>query len=93
MYATVRSYTVAPGLAEGLEERASEVTRVIGSIDGFRAYYLIRTAEGAVSVSVYDTQAGAEESAKAAAAFLRESLPDLQVGAPDVVSGEVVVNA
>jgi len=93
MYAMVRTYSVAPGLAEGLVGQASEVTRVIGGIDGFRAYYLIRTDEGAVSVSVYDTQAGAEESAKAAAAFLRESLPDLEVGAPEISSGEVVVHA
>lgn len=93
MYATVRTYSMAPGLADALVGQGSEVTRVIGGIDGFRAYFLIRTDEGAVSVSVYDTQAGAEESSEAAAAFLRESLPDLQVGAPEVSSGEVVLHA
>jgi len=93
MYATVRNYSVAPGLAEGLVERAADVTDVIAGIDGFRAYYLIRTDEGAVSVSVFDTQEGAEESSRAAAAYLRENLADLQADAPEVVSGDVVLHA
>ena len=93
MYATVRSYPGVAGLADALAGQADDVRRIISQIDGFRAYYLLRTADGAVSVSVYDTQEGAEESARAAAAFLRESLPDIEVAAPQAVSGEVVVSA
>jgi hypothetical protein len=38
-------------------------------------------------------QEGAEESARVAAAFLRENLADLAVTPPQVISGEVVVDA
>jgi hypothetical protein len=89
----VRTYSVAPGLAEQLVGHGDDVKRLIGGIDGFRAYYLIRTDEGAVSVSLYDSQAGAEESARAAAGFLADVLGDLNVGAPQISAGEVVLDA
>lgn len=47
----------------------------------------------AVSVSVYDTEAGVEESVKAAAAFIRENVPDFAGAPPQVAAGEVVVTA
>ena len=93
MYATVRTYSVGPEFADGLVGRAADVTRLISAVDGFKAYYLIRTADGAVSISVFESEAGAEESTKVAAAFIRENMPEFAGGAPQVSSGEVVVSA
>lgn len=93
MYATVRTYASAAGLAEELAGRADEVRRIISEVEGFRAYYLIRTAEGVVSVSVYDSEAGAEESTTVAAAYIQENLPAYAGATPQVASGEVIVNA
>ncbi len=93
MYATVRTYSAASELADALVGKAAEVKDLIKGIDGFKAYYLIRTADGAVSVSVYEDQAGADASTAAAAAFIRENLPDLSVAAPQVSAGEVVLDA
>ncbi len=92
MYATVRTYTNSGDLADALVENESEVQRLISQIDGFRAYHLIRTAEGAVSVSVYEDQSGAEESTRQAATWVRENLADLSIAAPQVSSGEVVIS-
>jgi hypothetical protein len=89
----VRTYSVAPDLAERLVGHGDDVKSLISGIDGFRAYYLIRTEGGAVSVSVYDSQASAEESARAAAGFLADVLGDLNVGAPEISAGEVVLDA
>ena len=36
-------------------------------IDGFRAYYLVRTGDGGFTISVFDEAAGGEESSKRAA--------------------------
>lgn len=92
MYATVRSYAGSGNLVEALVENESSVRELISGIDGFRAYYLIRTDDGgAVSVSVYDDQAGREESNRVAAAWIRENLPDLAVSPPQVSSGEVMI--
>jgi heme-degrading monooxygenase HmoA len=92
MYATVRTYSASPELAGALVGKADEVKRLISEIAGFKAYYLVRTADGAVSVSVYEDEAGVEESTKAAAAFIRENLPDLGGVAPQVSVGEVVID-
>ena len=92
MYATIRSYSGSE-LADALATRESEIRDVIGAIDGFRAYYLIRTTDGnAVTVSVFDDQAGAEASTGAAADYVRENLADVAPGPPEVTTGEVVLS-
>ena len=93
MHATVRTYSAAPELADALVGRASDVKSLISGIDGFKAYYLIRTADGAVSVSVYEDEAGSNASTQAAATWIRENLPDLTGAAPQVSAGEVVISA
>jgi len=92
MYATVRTYSTGSELADALVSNADDVKRLISGIDGFKAYYLVRTADGAVSVSVYENQAGADESTRAAAAWIRENLPELAGAPPQVSTGEVVIS-
>ena len=91
MYATVRTYTGSRDFADALVENESEVKRLITEIDGFRSYYLLRTADGAVSVSVFDDQGGADESTRVAGDWVRENLSELSVAPPEVSSGEVVL--
>ncbi len=92
MHATVRIYSGANELADALVERQDEVKQLIGEIDGFKAYYLVRASDGATSISVYDTEAGAEESNRVAAAWVAENLPDLKIAAPQISAGEVAIN-
>jgi hypothetical protein len=92
MYATIRVYSGSSELADALVENESEVKRIIQGIDGFKAYYLVRTQDGAASVSVYENESGAEESNRVAAGWIRENLPDLTVSAPQVSAGEVVIS-
>ena len=84
MYATVRNYAGNRELADALLENESEVKRLITGIDGFRAYYLIRTDDGAASVSVYDDKSGADESTRVAGEWLRENVPDVAGSPPEV---------
>ena len=94
MYATVRTYSGGPELADALVSHEADVKSLISGIDGFKAYYLVRTADGGtVSISVYDNEAGANESNTAAANWIRENLPDLGGSAPQVSAGEVVISA
>jgi heme-degrading monooxygenase HmoA len=89
VYATIRSYS-GTALADALATRQDEIRPVLETIDGFRAYYLLRTTDDkTVSISVYDDQAGAEESTRAAAAWVGENLADLGLSAPQVTTGEV----
>lgn len=91
MYAVIRAYNGNHDLADALAEREDEVRQLIGGINGFRAYYLLKLAEGTSTVSVFDDQEGADESSRLAAAWLAENLPDLHVAAPYVTAGEVLI--
>jgi hypothetical protein len=92
MFVTIRSYGGGSALADALAEREQDIRGVIGTIDGFRAYYLLRTAEGATTISVFDDQAGAEASTAAAAAYVRENMADMSPGPPQVITGEVALS-
>jgi hypothetical protein len=93
MYASVRTYLGGSELADALVSHEADVKSLISGIDGFKAYYLVRTADSTVSISVYDDEAGANESNSAAANWIRENLPDLGGSAPQVSAGEVVISA
>ena len=92
MYATIRTYAGNSGLADALVANAGAVKSLISGIDGFKAYYLVRTADGAASVSVFEDEAGANASTSAAAAWIRDNLPDAPDAPPQVSAGEVVIN-
>jgi hypothetical protein len=92
MHATVRSYTGAPGLVDALVASGDEIRRLLREIDGFRAYYLVKTADdGAVSISVYDDKSGTDASTAAAREWIAANLPDLSAGPPEVLDGEVAL--
>jgi hypothetical protein len=92
MFVTIRSYGGGSALADALAEREDDIRNVITTIDGFRAYYLLRTAEGATTISVFDDQAGAEASTAAAADYVRENMADVSPGPPQVTTGEVALS-
>jgi hypothetical protein len=91
MYASVRTYAGNRDLADTLAEHEDDIRQVVGGIDGFRAYYLLKAGDGTTSISVFEDQAGAEESNRAAAAWLAENLPDLDIASPQVTAGEAVI--
>jgi heme-degrading monooxygenase HmoA len=90
MFATIRVYSGNTDLADALVENESEVKRIISEIDGFQSYYLVRTADGAASMSVYEDEDGAAASDRAAAAWVGENLPELKVAAPQTSAGDVI---
>jgi hypothetical protein len=92
MHASVRTYAGNPDLADTLAEHEDEIRQLIGGINGFKAYYLLKLAEGTSTISVFEDQEGAEESSRAAAAWLADNLPDLNVAAPYVTAGSVLMS-
>jgi len=89
--ASVRRYEGNAGLADELSSRADEVRTVVGGIPGFRAYYLLAAGGDTISISVFDDEAGAQQSNEAAAAWLSENVPNLPA-APAVSAGEVLLS-
>jgi len=89
MYTVIRNYTSAPTLADDLTKRSKEIEAEIRSVPGFIAYYLVKTSNGATSITVCETQAGCEDSTKRAGNWLRQNMPNLKIGAPEIISGEL----
>ena len=63
MYAVIRAYAGNSELADKLAEHEDEIRQVIGGINGFRAYYLLKLAEGTSTISVFEDQAGGRNRA------------------------------
>lgn len=93
MHATVRRYPGNTRLVDALLANEEEIRRLLREIPGFRSYHLIRAGDGAVSVSVYDDQAGTEESTRIAGEWIKANLPESMMSAPEVWEGEVVIDA
>jgi hypothetical protein len=89
MHTVIRSYTGAPTLADDLNKRSKEVETLIKKVPGFIAYYLMKTSDGAASITVCENRSGCEESSKVAANWLRENMPTLKVNPPHIIAGEI----
>ncbi len=93
MYAAIRRY-------EGVTHQG-EVGRLVKEgfiplmrqVSGFVAYYWVDAGDGVlVSTSVFQDQAGAEESISKAADFVRDNLASLLPNPPQVMAGEVLAS-
>ena len=89
MFASIRKYTDAPTLSEELTKRQDEIRTVLEPVQGFHSYYLLKTGEGAVSITLCEDRAGAEESNRVANTWLREKLPVFATRPPEIITGEV----
>jgi hypothetical protein len=92
MFATLRWYGGNTELADHLAARADELQDIMGEVPGLEAYYLIKTDGGTVSVTITEDEAGGEASSAAAAAWLRDNMPENAPDPPQVSSGEVVAS-
>jgi heme-degrading monooxygenase HmoA len=91
MYATVRKYT-GTELVDVLVQNEDTVRGLLTGIEGFKAYYLLRTDDGtALSITVYDDQSGVEESNRQAADWVRQNAAEA-AGQAEVSAGEVVLS-
>ena len=93
MHAVVRSYSGAGAkeLIDLLEQNRGEVESLIRAVSGYVAYTLIRTDDGAVSVTVCQDKAGTDESLRVAREWIQKNASDLGVSPPAVSEGSVVL--
>lgn len=94
MYATIRIYADAEGLADAVAEHREEIIGLFMQIEGFRSYHIVKTGPvSATSVTVCDGRAGAEASNQIARDYIAANLADLTIGAPEVHVGEVAMSS
>jgi len=70
-----------------------EITELLTSIPGFKAYYALRTGEGVVAtITVCDDKAGVDESINRASGWVRANMDGASVSAPEITEGETFLN-
>ncbi len=95
MYTAIRKYYVIPGRVDELIQhvRAGFVP-IISQVPGFVAYYLLEVRnDEIVSISIFDTRAGAEESTRRAATWVEQNIASLIQGLPEITVGAVKVSS
>ncbi|MGW3246107.1 hypothetical protein [Streptomyces sp. NPDC001070] len=91
MYAVVRRYEGVTDPAEAGRLVNEGFVPLLRKLPGFVAYYWVDAGDGVMlSTSVYEDQAGAEESVKRAADFVRDNMTSLLPNPPQVTAGQVV---
>jgi quinol monooxygenase YgiN len=90
MYVAVRRYQVKPGSIAEIAQRANaSLLPIIRSTPGFLAYYAVDSGNDTiVTFSVFEDQAGAEESTRRATDWVRQNVAPFVVGAPEISGGE-----
>lgn len=91
MYAVIRHYHFKPEDGTKIDKIIQEgFVPLIKKGKGFIRYYWLDTGAGeGASLSVFKDKAGAEESIRLAADFVKTSLSELAMQKPEVIEGPV----
>jgi hypothetical protein len=83
-----------PGSVDELMRRVEEgFLPIVSEAPGFIAYYAVDAGEGVVaSINIFEDQAGAEESDKRAADWVRADVASLLPNPPQTTAGEITVH-
>ncbi len=94
MHVAIRRYQTDPASVDEITRQVNEgFIPIIKDVDGFLAYYVVNAGAGEIAtVSVFEDQAGAEESIRTAADWIRQNLAALLPNPPEITAGEVVTN-
>ena len=94
MHVAIRRYQTDPGSVDEVMRHVNEgFIPIIKDADGFLAYYAVNGGAGEIAtVSIFEDQAGAEQSIKMAADWVRQNLVALLPDPPEITEGEVAAH-
>ena len=98
MYATIRRYApkagaVTKGALDDLKRRIEDgFLPTLQEIRGFHGYFAVNVGDKElVTISLFEDKAGATESTRRAADFVKTDPMKDQLGSPEVLDGELLV--
>lgn len=93
MHAVVRTYSGqgASELFDLLGQREEDVQALISGVPGFVSYAAVRSDDGGVTVTVCEDQAGADESSRRAAEWVKENL-GATANPPAITQGDTILH-
>jgi len=93
MYMFIRKYSKVPSVADAARRAKSGIGRILKESDGFRSYYVLDGGGGVgIAVMIFEHRESANAANNKVLEFVQASLLDLNLGDPEIVAGEVLVN-
>jgi hypothetical protein len=89
LYAAIRTYSIIPRFVVEVMQRTIEgFLPIISQEPGYLAYYAMRSGDNQVSmISIFDTQAGVEESKPLTRDWVQQNIAGFVQGVPEVQVG------
>jgi hypothetical protein len=97
MYATIRRYTSKAAIdqkaIDGLKQRIEDgFVPMAQEIRGFHCYYAVNVGnKQLITIGLFDDKAGAAESTRKAAEFVKKDPMKDQLGSPEILEGDLLV--
>jgi hypothetical protein len=93
MYMFIRKYTKVRSVADAARRAKSGIGEILRESHGFRSYYVLDGGEGVgVAVMIFEDRASANAANDRVLEFVQASLHDLDLGDPEIIAGEVLVD-
>jgi hypothetical protein len=93
MYIVIRKYSKIRSVADAARRAKSGVGQILRKSRGFKSYYLLDGGEGVgVAVMIFDDRESANAANDKVLEFVQASLHDLELGDPEIITGNVLVN-
>jgi hypothetical protein len=93
MYMFIRKYTKVRSVADAARRAKSGVGKILRESHGFRSYYILDGGDGVgVAVMIFEDHESANAANDRVLDFVQASLHDLDLGDPEIIAGEVLVN-
>src|ERR1700758_772698 len=93
MYMFIRKYSKVRSVADAARRAKSGIDQILRESHGFRSYYVLDGGEGVgVAVMIFEDRESANAANEKVLEFVQASLLDLNLGDPEIIAGEVLVN-
>jgi hypothetical protein len=93
MYMFIRKYTKVRSVADAARRAKSGVGQILRESHGFRSYYVFDGGDGVgVGVMIFEDRESANAANAKVREFVQASLLDLNLGDPEIIAGEVLMN-
>ena len=93
MYVFIRKYTKVRSVADAARRAKSGIGQILRELHGFRSYHVLDGGEGVcVAVMMFEDRESANAANDKVLEFVQASLIDLNLGDPEIIAGEALVN-
>ena len=89
----IRKYTKVRSVADAARRAKSGVGEILRQSQGFRSYHVLDAGDGVgIAMMIFDDRESANVANAKILGFVQASLHDLDLGVPEITSGELLVD-